>query len=288
VNICLIADNPETTRHPVVGKVLQQLSLAHTVRLLDVHKLTGDEAIAHEEMHPLADIYLLKSHAPQALQVAHSLEQRGASLINSWASSVACRDRLLMAQRMKDARLPWPQTWSFRSLEELLRQQSFLRTVSFPLVIKSRHSHREDLVQEVHSVQQLQALAGKWNQEPLVLQDFAKGDGSDIKLWVIDQQLFAARRRTRLDPSAPKEDFPIPTEKLPSDWRSIALEVGRVFGLRLYGVDLLMTERGPIIVDVNSFPGFRGVVGADSALISLIERLVDGRGEARRDFGEHG
>ena len=57
----------------------------------------------------------------------------------------------------------------------------------------------------------------------------------------------------------------------------MTLEVGRVFGLRLYGVDLLMTEQGPIVVDVNSFPGFRGVVGADSALISLIERLLEGR-----------
>lgn len=277
MNICFIVDNPETTGHPVVGKVLRQLSLTHTVRLLDVHKLTGDEAIAQEEAHPLADIYLLKSHTLQALQIAHSLEQRGALLVNSWASSLACQDRVLMAQRMKEARLPWPQTWSFPSLEELPRQQGFLSTLPFPLIIKSRHSHRGDLVEKVHSVQQLQALAGQWNQEPFVFQEFARGDGSDIKLWVIDQQVFAARRRTPLDANAPKEDFPIPTEKLPSDWRSMTLEVGRVFGLRLYGVDLLMTEQGPIIVDVNSFPGFRGVAGADSALISLIERLLERR-----------
>jgi len=44
--------------------------------------------------------------------------------------------------------------------------------------------------------------------------------------------------------------------------------------LRLYGVDLLVTEHGPIIVDVNSFPGFRGVPGADDALVDLVERLL--------------
>lgn len=277
MNICLIADNPETSGHPVVGKVLQRLSSTHTVRLLDVHRLTGGEAIAQEEAYPLADIYLLKSHTLQALEVAHRLEQRGALLVNSWASSLACQDRVLMAQRMKEARLPWPQTWDFPSLGELPRQQGFLSTLSFPLIIKSRHSHRGDLVEKVRSVQQLRALARQWNQEPFVLQEFVQGDGWDIKLWVIDQQVFAARRRTPLDANAPKEDFPIPTEKLPTDWRSITLGVGRVFGLHLYGLDLLMTGQGPIIVDVNSFPGFRGVVGADSALISLIERLLERR-----------
>jgi ribosomal protein S6--L-glutamate ligase len=52
------------------------------------------------------------------------------------------------------------------------------------------------------------------------------------------------------------------------------LELGRAFNLRLYGVDLLITERGPIIVDINSFPGFRGVPGADHALVALVERLL--------------
>ena len=54
----------------------------------------------------------------------------------------------------------------------------------------------------------------------------------------------------------------------------ITLTIGNVFDLRLYGVDLLVTEHGPIIVDVNSFPGFRGVPGADDALVDLVERLL--------------
>src|SRR5437870_9524731 len=106
MDICLIMDNPETTKHPVIGMVLQQTCALPILRLLDVHKLTGDEAIAHEEVHPVADIYLLKSHTLQALKVAHHLEKRGAFVVNSWASSMACQDRVLMAQRMKETRLP--------------------------------------------------------------------------------------------------------------------------------------------------------------------------------------
>jgi ribosomal protein S6--L-glutamate ligase len=277
MDICFIMDNPETPRHPVIAVALQQLSQRYTVRLLDVRTLTGAEAIAQEEQHPLAALYLLKSHAPQALEVAHYLEQRGAVVVNSWASSRACQDRVLMSERMKEAHLPWPQTWSFSSLANLMAQQEVLATLSFPLIIKSYYSHRGDLVDKVDTVEQLQALMGQWSQEPIVLQEFAAGDGWDIKLWIIDQQIFAARRRTPLEPNAPKEDFPISDEELPDEWRRLTLEIGRVFNLRLYGVDLLITERGPMIVDVNSFPGFRGVPGADTALVSLVERMVQER-----------
>src|SRR5207247_1341649 len=212
MNICLIMDNPETPYHPVIGVALQKLRATHNVRLLDVRTLTDAEAIAKEEQYTLADLYLLKSHAPQALSVAHVLEQKGALVINSWAASVACQDRVLMAQRMHEAKLPWPFTRSFSTLGSLLADREMLASL-----------------------------------------------------------------RTPLEPNAYKEDHLISPEELPDEWAHIAKEIGRVFNMRLYGVDLLMTERGPIIVDVNGFPGFRGVPGADRALVALVEHIAQER-----------
>src|SRR6266581_6767116 len=134
MNIRLIMDNPETPHHPVIAVALRRLSATHNVRLLDVRTLTGDEALAEEEKHPMADLYLLKSHAPQALDVAHALEEKGALVVNSWASSVACQDRVLMAQRMREANLPWPYTWSFATLGDLLADTQLLATLPFPLI----------------------------------------------------------------------------------------------------------------------------------------------------------
>ena len=273
MHICLIMDNPETPHHPVIAVALQKLSHKHTTRLLDVRTLTGTQAIAQEKIQPQADLYLLKSHAPQALEVAHYLEEHGALVVNSWAASVACQDRVLMTQYLEEAHLPWPRTQDFSSLHDLLRQQNALSTLSFPMIIKSRYSHRGDLVGKIHSIEELHALSPQWDEEPVILQEFSQSDGWDIKLWVIDQAIFAARRRTPLEPGASKEDFPFATDELPEDWRRITLEIGKTFNLRLYGVDLLMTTSGPVIVDVNSFPGFRGVQGADDALVSLVESL---------------
>ena len=277
MDICLIMDNPETPHHPVIGRVLQELGATYTVSLLDVRGLTDAEALQLVQEKPLATLYLLKSHAPQALAIARYVEQEGVLVVNSWASSMACQDRVLMAQRMREAQLPWPSTQHFSSLAYLLAQLSLLATLSFPLIIKSYYSHRGDLVAKVDTLEQLQALGTQWGQEPIILQEFAESDGWDIKIWVIDQEVFAARRRTPLEADAPKEDIPLTADEMPADWLHIALEIGRVFNMHLYGVDLLVTAQGAIIVDVNGFPGFRGVPGAASALVELVQRLITER-----------
>ena len=277
MDICLIMDNPETPQHPIIGRALQELGVIHTVSLLDVRGLNDAEAMQLVQEKPLASLYLLKSHAPQALAIANYLEQQGVLVVNSWASSMACQDRVLMAQRMREAQLPWPETQHFSSLTHLLAQQSLLETLPFPLIIKSYYSHRGDLVAKIDTLEQLQALAPQWDQEPIIIQKFAESDGWDIKIWVIDQQVFAARRRTPLEADAPKEDVPLTANEMPADWLRIALEIGRVFNMHLYGVDLLVTAQGPIIVDVNGFPGFRGVPGASSALVELVQRLITER-----------
>jgi glutathione synthase/RimK-type ligase-like ATP-grasp enzyme/Tfp pilus assembly protein PilX len=272
MHICLIIDNPETPHHPIIASVVQKLSAAHCVRMLDVRQRTGAQALAEEEQHTPADLYLLKSHVPQALEVAQALEQRGALLVNSYASTLACQDRVLLSQRMEEVGLPWPRSMAFPSLAHLLAQDDLLATLSFPLIVKSRYSRRGDLVAKVGSSEQLRSYLPQWSQEPIVLQQFMAGDGWDIKMWVIDEQIFAARRRTPLAGEG-KKDYPIGPDELPEAWARIAREIGRAFQLRLYGVDLLVSESGPVIVDVNSFPGFRGVPGADDALAQLVERI---------------
>ena len=278
MHICMIIDNPETAHHPVIGIMLQKLSAIHNVRVLDVRQLTGAEALAQEERHPQADLYLLKSHAVQALEVAHVLEQRGASVVNSWAATLACQDRELQGRRMKAAGLPWPDSYYYDTLGQLLEQADTLAALPFPLIVKSRYSSRGDLVAKVDSAEQLRAYAPQWSQEPVALQKFMPGDGWDIKLWVIGQQVFAARRRTPLA-GAGKENYPFAPDAIPEAWVRIARAIGRAFNLHLYGVDLLISDDGPIVVDVNSFPGFRGVAGADDALVTLVENLLLTQGE---------
>jgi ribosomal protein S6--L-glutamate ligase len=174
---------------------------------------------------------------------------------------------------MRAVGLPWPRTWSLATLESLLAHPELLVSVPLPLVLKSRYSRRGDLVVKVDSVEHVHALAARWGQEPIIVQDLVASDGWDIKVWVIDQQVWAARRRSALDAQACADSFALAPGDLPRPWARLALEIGQVFNLRLYGVDLLIAEQGPVVVDVNAFPGFRGVPGASSALVALVDQI---------------
>jgi ribosomal protein S6--L-glutamate ligase len=250
----------------VLADAMELLRLDHRVRVVDPNRL--DPASLERELRAPASLYLLKSHTPAALAVAHRLAERGVRVINSALATARCLDRVALARALEGAGLPAPRTWNPGRLSSLAAEPG----LAFPLIVKSRHSRRGDLVTRVDSAAELAALLPQWADEPVVAQEFLPGDGWDVKLWVTGTQVFGARRRTPLEPGASRETLPI--AELPAEWVLILERIGSAFDLSLFGVDLLLTERGPLVIDVNAFPGFRGVPGAAEALVALVERAA--------------
>ena len=70
-----------------------------------------------------------------------------------------------------------------------------------------------------------------------------------------------------------------PAVGLSAEYRKTALAAARVLGLRVAGVDLIESDEGPMVMEVNSSPGLEGVekaTGIDvaGAVIELIEREI--------------
>ena len=53
--------------------------------------------------------------------------------------------------------------------------------------------------------------------------------------------------------------------------RRIALRCGEVSGLGLYGLDMIEGLDGPVVVDLNYFPSYRGVPDAAPLIADYIE-----------------
>ncbi|WP_369357808.1 RimK family alpha-L-glutamate ligase [Streptomyces sp. cg2] len=228
------------------------------------------------ESGPLADVYLLKARTPDALALAARLEERGAPVVNSVEATARCQDRVGMAEVARTAGLPFAETLRTATVGALASAAPDLR---FPLVLKSRHSRRDDLVARVDTAAELVELATAWREEPVIVQEFTANSGWDHKLWIVGGQPFAARRRSELAPGGRGPNLPLPPAALPAAWIESALHVGEVFGLEVYGVDVLHAGAGvPLIVDINAFPGVRGQAGAPEALAELaLHRAASGR-----------
>jgi len=261
---CVITDKPE---HPVLREVAQRLGARFCLPGGD-----GDLwSMTRAEVARPAAVYLLKTHSPQALALAQRLQRRGARVVNSAYATAACQDRLRMCIQLDRARIAQPALLAHGTLEQVWRAG----LPQYPVVVKSDKSRRGDLVTVARSEDELHSLLEDWATEPVVVQEYIANDGWDIKLWVVGEQLFAARRASALDETS-KTTLPVAGDQVPASWVQIAATVARSFDLELYGVDLLQTRRGPVVVDVNAFPGYRGIPGAAPAIATWVETQLPG------------
>ncbi|GAA2341826.1 alpha-L-glutamate ligase [Streptomyces violaceusniger] len=257
--------------HQLLADATALLTPRHEVVALDPRGHDG--AGTRDPVGPgaLADVYLLKARTPRALAFATSLERRGAPVVNSAAATARCQDRTAMAERALRAGLPFAPTRTVASLAGLAAEPP-----PRPVVVKSRHSRRHDLVARVDDAAHLSALTADWADEPVVVQDFVPNDGWDHKLWVVAGRVFAALRRSELAAGGRGPNLPLALDALPPGWLDPVLRVGPVFSLDVYGVDLIDAGGGaPLIVDINAFPGIRGQAGAPEALAALALRTAE-------------
>jgi ribosomal protein S6--L-glutamate ligase len=107
----------------------------------------------------------------------------------------------------------------------------------------------------------VEALRGLYAN--FVVQEFiGEAEGADLRCFVVGSQVVATMRR-----QAPEGDFRSnlhrggtaePVEAT-QDEKLMAIRAAEVLGLRVAGVDLIRSRRGPMVLEVNSTPGLEGI-----------------------------
>jgi RimK-like ATP-grasp domain len=91
--------------------------------------------------------------------------------------------------------------------------------------------------------------------------------------------VFGVRKRFLSLSSEPQSEQPsqegLPCE-VSDEVRNIAIRCGEALGLGLYGLDVLETESGPKVVDLNAFPSYRGAVEAAPLITNYISACASG------------
>ena len=115
----------------------------------------------------------------------------------------------------------------------------------------------------------------------ILVQEFIKeSNGSDVRAFVVDGKIVAAMKRQgpegefRSNIHLGGEGVPI---KLTRAERLISLGAAKAMNLNIAGVDLLQSERGPLVMEVNAFPMFGEIESVTSQDIAgeIIEHVED-------------
>lgn len=102
-------------------------------------------------------------------------------------------------------------------------------------------------------------------QNVLIQKFVAESKGRDLRAFVVGDRVVAAMRRT-----ASGDEFRSNVHRggtteaveLSDSVKKVAINAAQIMGLRVAGVDMLESNSGPLVMEVNSSPGLEGIEGA--------------------------
>jgi ribosomal protein S6--L-glutamate ligase len=206
------------------------------------------------------DLYLLHSVTEASLSFAGILESLGASVLNTCQVTRTLRDKALTTGLLQRAGVPVPDTYLAQRPIQLI---PLLDTG--PLVVKPYYGSRGDGVRMVCNSDEL--FEATPNERPVFAQRYHEPQGLDRKLYCIGGEVFGVKRVFPANSYAEKlgESFTVTPEL-----RAIVLRCGEALGIDLFGVDVVISQGQPYVVDASSFPGFKGVPDAALCLADYV------------------
>jgi ribosomal protein S6--L-glutamate ligase len=215
------------------------------------------------------DIYLFKSHSPLAESLAAAAHYRGARLFNEYPATMKVRDKALTATMLLQAGIPTPRTFitdSIETLRPVVRQM--------PIIVKPWRGRRGQGIEVCLDEAQFDDLIKRrandgaaddddggedgtaLGERLIFAQEYEEHEPFDYKAYAIGDYVHAIKR---VFPAMTKEEkLGAPVGENP-ELEHLVRRCGRLFGLQLYGVDLVKTPKGFSVIEVNCFPGYKGV-----------------------------
>lgn len=114
----------------------------------------------------------------------------------------------------------------------------------------------------------------------IMVQEFIKeAGGSDIRCLVIGDIVVAAMKRQAAEGefrSNLHRGGQASIVRLTPEERTTAVRAAKIMGLNVCGVDLLRSNHGPVVMEVNSSPGLQGIEAASNKdIASLIIQFIE-------------
>jgi ribosomal protein S6--L-glutamate ligase len=198
--------------------------------------------------------------------VVRQFEMMGVYCMNESVAITRARDKLRSLQLLSRKKIGIPATAFAHSPDDI---KSLIREVGgAPLIIKLLEGTQGIGVvmaeNEKAAESVIQAFWGLGSN--ILVQQFIKeAGGSDIRCLVVGGKVIAAMKR-----QGPEGEFrsnlhrggKAELAKLTAEERKTAIKAAKAIGLNVCGVDILRSNRGPLVMEVNSSPGLRGIEAA--------------------------
>jgi ribosomal protein S6--L-glutamate ligase/tetrahydromethanopterin:alpha-L-glutamate ligase len=193
------------------------------------------------------------------MDALHKLQRLGKLIVNPPLSIERSVDKYHTLALFEEHGLPVPPTIVTESVDQAL--QGF-RELGGDVVLKPLFGSRGIGSTRVTDADVAERLfrAIVFSHGVLYLQKFVPHGDSDVRAFVVGDRIVAAMRRVSENwkTNVSLGAKPVALE-ITNELEQMALEAARVLECKIAGVDLLETDEGPVIIELNSQPGWRGL-----------------------------
>ncbi|MBQ0716670.1 MAG: 30S ribosomal protein S6--L-glutamate ligase [Sulfitobacter litoralis] len=280
------ASNYSTSRLVEVGE-----ARGHTVEVIDTTRCYMAINAMAPEVHydgkrlPRYDAVIPRigaSVTPYGCAVIRQFETIGTYCVNGSAGILSSRDKLHAHQVLASKKIGMPTTAFAASPKDTSNLMALVGTA--PLIVKLLESTQGKGVVLAETKKAAESVIDAFRglKANFLVQDFVKeAAGEDLRCLVVDGKVVAAMKRTGADGdfrSNLHRGGTAQVVRITKLERETALRAARAFGLGKAGVDLLRSDSGPKVLEVNSSPGFEGIEKATGKdIVGMIYDMIEAR-----------
>ncbi|HUD42239.1 MAG TPA: 30S ribosomal protein S6--L-glutamate ligase [Dokdonella sp.] len=198
--------------------------------------------------------------------VVRQFEMMGVRAVNGSDAILRARDKLRSLQLLARERIGLPTTVFGDNPDDTADLLAMLGSPPHVIKLNEGAQGQGVLLAEKRSAAQgvIEAFRGLYAN--FLVQEFiAEAGGADLRCFVVGGKIVAAMQR-----QAPEGEFRANLHRggsatavtLSAEEKRTALKAARAIGLDIAGVDLLRSQRGPLVLEVNASPGLEGIEAA--------------------------
>lgn len=282
-------------QHDIMKGVVKKLKLQKKIKFTFHDPMTD-----HLDLENLAalfkgvDFVIVKVGSECSTDLLHYAKLHNIPTLHDIDTVLMCKNKVALDHALRmvlDAHpkelknFHFPKSWT----QSLLDVDKFKKWAEplLPIVIKSHYQHDKYMRFNflVREIEEVDIFCEKYKQfltYDVYIQEFIECDGIDRKIYVIGDYVVGIRRENpiyifmRDKPESIDVDT-IEREQydVSEDVKTLAKFLGKDLNLKIFGFDLIkpVDKDSYYLIDLNDFPGFRGLDGVEDIFIKYIESL---------------
>jgi glutathione synthase/RimK-type ligase-like ATP-grasp enzyme len=283
--------------HDVIKGVTQKLKEFQNIKLI-FHDPTQDflDLENMEKMFGDVDFFVVKVGSECSLDLLHFAKIHNIPCLHDIDTVLTCKNKVALdcklrniflknSKKLKNFCLPKSWTQSLLNVDQF-KKWAFSR---LPIVIKSRYQQDKYnrfnfLVRKIDEIDEFCKLYSNFLNYDVYIQEFVECDGIDRKVYVVGDRIFGIKRANPIYIFLKEQVKTIDVDvieresyEITNDVRYLAEILSQELKLKIFGFDLIkpLNQNYYYLIDLNEFPGFRGIKNIENVLAEFIYEYIN-------------